>query len=461
MAITQQSTGEGTATLVVEIKKDDYLKEWNDSLKSYRKNAQIKGFRKGQAPMSFIKKMHGQASLAEKVNELIQQSIDNYIKDEKLALLGYPILSDEHDMQEINASNPEDYTFHFDIGMAPEIKLSELSNVNVEKYTIDIPESMIDEEIEAGQKRLGERINVDGPIEEDDMVVVHAQETDEDGKILKDGWATEFSVLVSSLADGPKETLVGKDKEFNWSFNINELEPNRDEAYVSKYLLNRTEADADVVIGNHFSGTVKEIKRMELAELNEDFFIKLFGEKEGIKDEKTAREKMREQIEKYYDEQAQNLAHHAAKDALVAAHPVTLPESFLKKFLATQKEDATADEIDHQLSHMREDLHWSLIDSELMKKFEIEVNGEEMLEEFKNQIRGYFGGQADDAMIESTAQSMMGNKEYAQKVYEELRVKRLFSSLLDQVNIEEKPIDMDGFKEVVQDVNQKLQAHNH
>ena len=91
-----------------------------DVLKNYRKKANMPGFRPGMVPAGLIKKMYGKAALAEEVNKLISKGLNDYIHDEKLNVLGEP-LPNEEKQPAIDWDNQTDYSFVFDIGMAPEI----------------------------------------------------------------------------------------------------------------------------------------------------------------------------------------------------------------------------------------------------------------------------------------------------------------------------------------------------
>lgn len=457
-----KTTSEGlTQTLAVTVTKDLYLPEWKKQLSKTQKSAQMKGFRKGKTPMGFVKKMYGQSLLGEAVNAKIHEELNTFLKENNLNILGQPIASADQEHIDIDSKNPQDYTFKFDIGLAPEIELVDLSQIAVNRDVVEISEEMLLEELEASRKRAGKQEDVD-EADEDDIVKLQARELDASGAIKAEGHEVEISVLISTLNDDAKPSFKGGKLNDEIKFNIYNLEKDSTREHVVKHLLQLSEDVAPDSIGEEFTGTITEIKRNVPAELNEDFFKQLFND-DSITDEAGAKEKFKEEIGKYFIGQANNLMHHEIRAELLNAHKIELPKLFIERWLKTSKAESTQAHLDHEYIHIAEDLTWSIIQGEIVKKNNIEIKQEDIRAGFMDQISSYFGGQMaiDPEMFKGTIDKMMENKEQVQTMYDQTLSKRVFDTLMDQVSITESSISVDDFKAKVTNFNQSLQQHNH
>ena len=138
MNITRENIDDLNAVLKVEIKKPDYEDKVENVLKDYRKKANIKGFRPGMVPIGLIRKMYGKAAQIDEINKVVTESIQKYLTDEKIEILGDPIPKPD-DQNLINFDTQEDFTFSFELGLAPviELKLSKKNKVNEHELIID------------------------------------------------------------------------------------------------------------------------------------------------------------------------------------------------------------------------------------------------------------------------------------------------------------------------------------
>ena len=94
----------------MEIVKADYADKVEKSLRSFRRKAEMPGFRKGMVPMGMVKKMYGKHVLVEEINKLVSENLYNYIRENKLNILGEP-LPNETEQKEINFDTQEDFEF--------------------------------------------------------------------------------------------------------------------------------------------------------------------------------------------------------------------------------------------------------------------------------------------------------------------------------------------------------------
>lgn len=462
MNIEKQAVDDLNATIIVNITKEDYQDKFKSELKKVAGKATMKGFRKGKTPQSVVKKMYGKSVLAEVVNETLQKALSGYLDEEKLDLLGQPIPADDQDGDlNFDVNELEDYTFKFDIGLAPEFEIQGVSETDTyDIYKIDIDDKVINEELENAQKRLGEQEHPDGEVVANDILKIEAEELEGDAP-KKDGWATEFSVLVDSLTEDYNKEVLTLSKGDSFTFDITKLEKDKGEDYVKKYLLNVPkveEGEEEPVIGDMFTGKIVDIARLKVAELDQDFFDKYFG-KDEIKSEEEARAKIEEYVGGHYHNQALQVMYRDIMDKLVADTKVELPAEFLKKWLKMTNEKMSETDLEENFDGFLDNMKWTLIKGKLAKQFEIEVSQEEVIESMTSKVKGYFGQYGmDDSYLNEIMGKMLQNKEEVNKTYEELLAGKLFTKIGEVVKHKENKISLEKFNEKVKTLNEKQEA---
>jgi trigger factor len=455
MEVIQNNTTDLTATITVKIAKEDYLSKFKEELGKLRRKAQIKGFRKGRVPESTLRKMYGEQVLAEAVNDSLQSAISNHIVDNDLNLLGQPIpLETEDDRIIFDATNLQDYSFDFEIGMAP--PLTDISGAGEsDSYTllkVDVADTEVQEEIDNAAKRLGDRIEEDKDIIENDIIQIKAVELDADGKVLDKGHETGFSVMVDLLTDDIKAEVLKLKNGDSFDFDIYKIEKDRTDDYVKKYLLN-LDPEEDKEIGNQFKGEIEKVTRLVPAEMGQDFFDKYFGPG-VVSSEEEAREKIRTSISGYYDEQCRSLMFRDIMDRLMEENKFDVPKDFLTKWMVFNGQEVPSDEdFDKSVDNLR----WSLIAGALAKKFDVKVESEHIQRHFANQAMQYMGQYGGDpSLVQGIVQQMMQNQEQVNKAYEEVRAEMVFDKVAETVTKVEDTISAEDFRAKVKAVNEKV-----
>jgi trigger factor len=253
-----------------------------------------------------------------------------------------------------------------------------LKRMSILTYDVDIPEHLVDEELTAARRRQGERIEATDNIEEMDMLKLDASEMDGDD-VKEDGWKTDISILVKVIdnEDVKKEILTKKAGD-TIVFDVFKLE-NKDKDYIRKYIL-KVPADNDQEIGDMFTARIAEVSRIVPAEMNEDFFSS-FGD-ESVKDESSLREFLKNDIKKYYDQQAEQFMYREIMDYLVDNNQIDLPEEFLKKYLKATNENVNEEILEKEFDAFAKNMRWSLQKSSLANRFDIEVSEEDIRKTF-------------------------------------------------------------------------------
>ena len=193
MNVSQQNIDKVSAVIKIEITKADYQEKVDKALRAYRQKANIPGFRRGMVPMGMIQKMFGKSVLAEEFNKLVSESLFNYIRENKLNVLGEPM--PVADQPEINFDGQEDFTVSFDVALAPEISVNLSKEDCVNYYNVTVDDTMVEKQCEALANRFGtqEPVEVAG---EKDMIRGKFIELDEAGNV-KDGGIVVESVIIS------------------------------------------------------------------------------------------------------------------------------------------------------------------------------------------------------------------------------------------------------------------------
>ena len=307
-------------SLSMTIEKSDYEAKFNEELTKYRAQAHLRGFRKGKTPMSTVKRMYGKSLLADTVNNLLQEQMTSYLKDEVLEYLGQPIPAEAQEQFDFDLKSLGDFEFLFDIGLAPAFEVIGASKDSVmSQYKIEIPEKTINEELEVARKRTGTESFPEDNIHEDDIITLHAIEME--GKEKKEeGWQSSFTLLVNQMADDKLKKKVLKMKKGDaFDFDIYKIDKNQEEKYVRKYLLNMEEEN-ETEVNNTFNGTINKISRMEPAALDQAFFDQQFGEG-VVSSEEEAKTKLEERLQGYYSEQTKSFMFRDIMDSLMEQNP--------------------------------------------------------------------------------------------------------------------------------------------
>jgi len=424
------------AQIEITLEPADYLPKFESEIKKYRNKAQIKGFRKGMIPMNTLKKMYGKSILTETVYEELNSKFSEYIQENKINTLGSPVPADGADNnQDFDIFKNKSYTFTFDIGIIPDYTIagvSESDQYDFDDVTID--DETLAKSLEDFLLRNGNQEVVDSPVEENDSLEIHATELNDDRTEKENGWHTEFITLVKTIKDEEtKNSVLGKTTGSTFVLDVTKLESD-DQSFIDKYILNKTEADADVVIGNLFNATIKSVKRVVPATLSEAFFEQLQDEK--VKNEEDLKAAILEELKKSYDRSANNLLERKIFDKIKEDTRLEISKDFYKKLLALQEKNKDIEINDEDLEKSVENTKWMIIREDLFEKHAIQVTESELKNYFFNQVMGYLGGYAnmDYNILFDFVERQMKNKNAVDKAQDEIKVGKLFEKLTDTVS---------------------------
>ena len=452
--VTKENIGLLNEKITLKLEKTDYLPTFEKSLKDYSKKANIPGFRKGMVPAGLIKKMYGPSLFTDEVLRTVDRELIKYLEEEKLEIFAQP-LPVEMDIRQLDVNNPADYTFHFEIGMKPEFQLADLAKAKLTRYKVKVTDEMINNEITRLQNRYGNMKEENTVNTEENVLNVLFTEVDENANEIEGGIKKDNSVLVKYFKDDFRGNLMGKTIN---DYVVTQL----DNAFAQKeleFIVPDLGLDKDdsTAAKKHFKIQITKIGLMEKRELNEEFFKQLYPPKESlgtnaeVTSEADFRNKIKEEIQAYWDNQAKSQLQHMAYHELVDGTKIDFPESFLKKWMQTQGEKEkpkTAEEAEKEFPVFKNQLKWTLISDKIVRENNIEVKPEELKAFAKQQLFSYMGMQAagdDQPWVESYIDKMMQDRKYVEDAYNRIQGQKVFDWAETQVKATEKEIAMEDF----------------
>ena len=442
MEVVKKDIDKLNAEITINIKEEDYKENVEAALRRYRKQTNLPGFRKGMVPMGMVKKMVGTNLLVDEINKTLSDNLYKFISENKLDVLGNPLPKQE-DADKIDWENQKDFTFTYEIGLAPEVKIELTEKDKFEKLKIKADQKMIDEQITEIAKRYGKMGEVDKS-EEEDMLFGKWEELD--GKAVKEGGISNETVLnIRTINDSKNQKkFIGKVVG-----DVVKVKPQEiaDAKYVAAWLGIDEQYIQDQT--SEFQYTISKINRMEPAELNHEFFDKIYG-KDVVNSKEEIQEKLKAEMERSFAQNTEQLFERDVQDHLIKKAKLELPDEFMKKWLMTANEKPiTREQIDSEYDQYAMGLKWQLIENKLIRDNKIEVSKDEVVAHTKGliaqQLSGMGGNMMDDAEMEETANSVLENQDEAKRLYEQLYAEKLRTFYNSTAKIKEKEVSYDDF----------------
>lgn len=445
-------------TLTITIEKEDYEQQFEEELQKYRKNVALKGFRKGKTPTNVLRKMYGRSVLGEVISNLLNRELFKYIEEHNMEVLGQPLPAEDQGYIDFDTKTLEAYQFKYHLGLAPDFELNGISpDDKYERYEVEVPESVLDEDLMNLRKRVGERTQVEENIQEGDFVKFEAKEL-ESGSVKEGGLETDFGIMINEIENETfKAELFTKKVGDKIKANVYELFNEPDDHYIRHHLLKLDHDDHDTEVGQEFELTLVEATRNEPAELNQEFFDKAFGEGK-VTTEGEAKDLIREDAKQFYSKQADTLLFRDIQERLMEVNDIPLPDNFLKRWLKANNEKLTDEVIEKEYDIFAKNWKWTLLRTKIAKKFEVEIAEQDIREGFAQRVRDYFGGYGNEELINATVDRLMQDQKQVNDIYEEVLVDRLSDAITGVVTIVPKPVDREDFMNILDEARAKARA---
>ncbi|MBR6749262.1 MAG: trigger factor [Bacteroidaceae bacterium] len=448
MNVSHNSIDKLNAVISIEIEKADYAERVKKSLRSYGERANIPGFRRGHVPYGMLVKMFGKSVKAEEINRLVSESLYNYISDNKLNILGEPMTAED---QTIDLDAEENFTFKFDIALAPEINVTVDKNIKVPYYNIAVSDDMVAKQDEMFRQRQGKQLTVEAVTEERDLVKGSMVEL-ENGAAKEGGIVVESTILSPAYIKEEKEKFNGVKVGDKVVFNP--AAACQDSVGELASMLN-IDREAAANVKSDFEMTVTEITHLQPAEHDQEFFDGIFG-KDNVKSEEEYTAKVREMIAaQLAPESDYRFGIDARKAIETAVGEIELPSEFLKRWLVATNEKYTDENIAEEYGKMEADLKWHLIKEHIAKAFEVKVADEDLkalaMSVTRQQFAQYGMTNVPDELLENYLQEMLKSKESRSQLIDRATEAKIQTAIKNAVTLEEKEISTEDFGKLFQE----------
>ena len=457
MNVSFEKKDDLNAIISIIVTNDDYQENLNKQFKDYRKKAKIPGFRPGTVPMGMIKQMIGKSALFEEVNRLTSEALYKHLQENTIDILGQPMTSTEK-KGETDFDNYGDFTFHFDLGLAPIFDLNISSKDKLTRYEVELDQKEVATEVKNLRRQNGKLETKDKSETENDSVVILVTEVDKKGEHKEGGvFEQEVTVLPEVVKHSKtKKQLVGVSTGDELSLNIFDLF--NDNEMVIKQSLG-IEQEAIATLNKTFKAVVKEIRQVVPAELNQEFFDLVMGPG-AVKDEKEFEAKIEENLGSYYQAEAEKQLDAEVNKILEKNHSFVLPDAFLKRWLQeTKPETYSPETVDEQYAKESVVLHKQLIREKIAEQENVEVTDEDVNQTSfaytAQMLRQYGLNNPDPSMVQNFEAKNREDKNYLMRIRDVVVEKKVLDKVKDLITIKSKKLAVDKFYDEVKKFNEK------
>ena len=429
MNVVLEHTDKLNAVLKLHFTQDDYATEYEKKLKKVQKQVALRGFRPGKAPMGLLKKMYGPSAMQEVMNEKISSELHNYITNEKLELVGSPISNSAQKQYDFQIDT--DFEFIFDIALKPSIDIKFDSSLSLPFRTVKIDETEVENFIANQRKRFSENKDAEVIENDDNIFRGTVAELNSEGNVAENAIVNE-NVLLSLKYfndDETRQKLIGAKKDDIFVINPKiTFENAADRANI----LGVKKEDVENITSD-FSLQITEIQKFVEAELNEDFFQKVYGEEVTTLEQ--YHEKVREAIRKDFEIGAGYLMVQDFKKQVEEEYPIELPEEFFKRYLLQINENTTIEQIDNEFDDIRKNLKWRYVKDEIVKQHNISIEKAEVVQKVKQLMLAQFGITTEFPELNRYVENMLKDEDQFNRYYNVMEEEKIMLALKDNVTL--------------------------
>ena len=449
MNISLQNVDKVSAKLTVQLEKADYQEKVEKALKTFRQKANMPGFRPGMVPMGIIKKQYGTAVKAEEVNKLLQEKVYEYLRENKVNMLGEPLPVEN---QSIDIVAQDDIEFVFDIALAPEFEVALGSNDTIPYYNVDVNDELVERQVSMYTQRAGKYEKVDS-YQDNDMLKGLLAELDENGSTKEGGIQVEGAVMMPSYMKNDDQKAVFANAKVNdvLVFNPNAAYDGSEVELASLLKIQKEEVAAHA---GKFSFQVEEITRFVSAELSQEIFDQVFGEG-VVKSEEEFRGKVKESLQAQFTPDSDYKFLLDVREYLTnKIGKLEFPDALLKRIMLMNNEEKGEEFVNENYDKSIEELTWHLIKEELVNQNEIKIDNDDVMNMAKGATRAQFAQygmmNVPEEMLENYAKEMLKKKESVDGLVNRAIEAKLSAALKGKVSLDEKTISLDEFNKMFQ-----------
>lgn len=439
MQFNQSETKDLMLVLTLTVEPADYQEAVQKELKQLRQKANIPGFRPGMVPAGLVKKMYGKGVMAEVINKTLSDALGKYIDEQHLNILGDPLPNEEL-TPKVDFDTQDTFTFAFDIALAPEFDAALNGKNKLTHYTITVTDEMVENQVQSYAQRFGDYVEADD-VQEGDVIKGLLTEQRENGM------TKENAMLNPQYMVDKDQAALFKGAKKGDVITFNPQKAFQNEVEISS-LLDITKQEAKELTSD-FTFEIQGITRHQAAKIDGELFAKVYGEN-SIKDEADFRAHVKAEIEENMAEDSDYKFGLDAKAAIMKKmEGLAFPEDFLKRWLHATNEKLTDEEINKDFPQMIEELKWHLAKDQLLKKYEINVEKEDVEDYAKKvakmQFMQYGLMHVDDSYLTNYAQQMLKDENQLRGIVERVAEQKIYVALKTVVKLEEKSISHADF----------------
>lgn len=440
MKVTQKQAEDLTLMVSLTIGNDDYAPKIKKILGDYRRNADIKGFRKGMAPLSMIEKMHGQSAMVDAVNNLISEGLNNFINDNKLNIIGEP-LANETEQKPVSWKAGEDMEFIFDIALAPKVDIALSADDKIVYYEADLSKDEIAKYKSNILRQFGQLGVAESIDQEEDFIIADL--------IQGENRVEGTYVALRSIEDKKiKKQFMGKRAGDEIEVDVNKTFTNE----ADRAALLKIKKEELSTVEPMWKIIVKEVKRFVEPEINQDLFNKMFGEG-VVTNEEGLDAKIIERMKAEYAQESDYRFMLDARDYLIEKAAITVPENFLKRWLFTANEGKfSMEEIEKDFGLFLKDFRWQMIRQYFVKEQKLDVNREDLLAQAKSiaayQFAMYGLPNVPEEQLIQYAESLLSNEKEGRRIFDKVEEDKVIGYVRSVVKLDKKSVSVEKLREM-------------
>jgi trigger factor len=442
MNVVRENRENQTALVKVAIVESDYMEAVDKKLKEYRRKANVPGFRPGMVPMGIINKMYRKGTIAETAYKVASDAAFDYIDKEKIDYMGDVLPSDEQ--KELDFDNNTEFEFAFELGLAPEVNLELSDKDKLTRYKIKVTDDMRNGFRTNFMRRFGQLVDVESVTEDEAVTGIL-----DNGEIKTD----DAYIGLISMSEEERKPYIGKKVGDELTVNVEELYKTPSQR-ASVLGVKEHELSG---IATDFKFTITRIRKFAEPELNEEFFKTAFPGGE-VTDAAGLDKHIESQIEAELDRESGYVFNVEVRKYLTEKANLTLPEDFLKRWLFTINEGKfSMEDIEKDFPAFLNMMRWNLIQKHLVEKLSVKIEQDDMLAEAKahaaQQFAQYGMMNVGDEVLGNYAQTILGNKEEANKILDRLYEKKIIEAVTPLVKVSSKSVTTEEINKIFDKLN--------
>ena len=434
--------------LSVGLEKADYQEKVNNALKDAKKRAQMPGFRPGMVPMAIIQKMYGKAIKAEEINKILQEAVFNYIKENKIDMLGEPLPNDEKETgMDISDDN---LTFYFDIALAPQFEVNVNKEDSVTYYEIKVTDEMVGNQVKSYTRQYGKYEQAE-TYEDGDVVKGRLTQLNEDGSVMENGIVVEGATVMPQFMKGESEKALFKDAAKGGKVVFNPARAYEDNDTELSSLLNRKKEEV-AGLKSDFCLEIEDITRFVEAVLDQELFDHVFGN--GAVDSEAAfRGKVEESIaSSFVPDSDYKFMLDMRKYLMDKVGNLEFADELLKRIMKANAKGDSKESVEDNFEHTKEELTWHLIQEKLVEKYSIKVEDEDVKAMAREATRAQFAQYGmmnlPDELLDNYSKEMLKKRETVDGLVNRAIETKLTASLKKDVKLKKKKVTVDDFNKL-------------